>query len=67
MAQDINGQPSSQPDDGSHISKEVRAALKDQPPEIAEGVRRVADADKSRRLNLKGAIDKHSSQPPSLH
>ena len=48
MPKDVNGQPSSQPDDGSHISKEIRAALKDQPAEIAAGVLRVAD----RRENL---------------
>jgi hypothetical protein len=33
--------PPSQP--GTHISQAVRAALKDQDPEIAAGVRRVAD------------------------
>jgi hypothetical protein len=29
---------------GSHISEHVREALKDQSPEIANGVRRVADS-----------------------
>jgi hypothetical protein len=37
-----NGQA---PWDGSHASREVRAKLGDLTPELAAGVRRVADAD----------------------
>ncbi len=42
-----DGQPIARPSDGSHISPEVREALNKQTPEIREGVRRVADSDKS--------------------
>lgn len=55
MANDINGQPSDANDyDGSHISKPIREALKDQPPEIAAGVRRVADQTEQQRENGTG-------------
>ena len=43
MTKDINGLPSSQPGDGSHIAPEVRAALTGMDPEIAAQVRSVAD------------------------
>lgn len=44
MSGDTNGRPNDAGDyDGSHINRTIREALKDFTPEIAAGVRAVAD------------------------
>jgi hypothetical protein len=43
MSKDFNGQPASKYDD-SHLSVDVRAQLGKLTPELAAGVRRIADA-----------------------